>query len=323
MRAAVYHRYGPPEVVRVEELAKPEPKPGEVLIKVRASTVSTGDWRARSLEMPAGFGPFGRPVFGLFGPRKSVLGSELAGEIEAVGKDVRKFKPGDAVFAFPGFDLGAHAEYRTMSEQGRVLPMPVGLSFEQAAALCFGGTTALYYLRELAKLRAGERLLVIGASGAVGSAAIQLAKHLGAHVTGVCSTANLECARSLGADQVIDYTRQRFTESSEQYDVIFDTVGGTSLAGCEGALRERGRLLLCAADLFQLLGTLLPRGHKRVLAGNASERLADLEVLRELAEAGHYRPLIDRVYPLSAIAEAHAYVDTGRKRGSVVIDMAS
>jgi NADPH:quinone reductase-like Zn-dependent oxidoreductase len=325
MKAAVYRKYGPPSVVHIEDVPRPEPKENEVLVKIRASTVSSGDSRVRSLRVPAGFGPFARPVFGFFKPRKMILGTELAGEVAAVGSRVTKFKVGDRVFAFPGFDMGCHAEYRTMPEEGRIQLMPPGLSFEEAAAISFGGTTALYYLRDLAKLQRGEQVLIIGASGAVGSAAVQLAKHLGAQVTGVTSGANLERVRELGAERVIDYTAGDYLHSGEKYDVIFDTVGSTGYSDCKPALKSDGRLLLCAASLPQILGAgwVSLTSEHRVIAGNTQERVEDLRYLKELVEAGHYRPLIDRRYPLEQIVDAHAHVDTGRKRGSVIIVMAS
>jgi NADPH:quinone reductase-like Zn-dependent oxidoreductase len=324
MKAAVYRKYGPPEVVRLEELPVPEPGDKEVLIKVHATTVSSADWRVRSLEVPSGFGPFMRPVFGLFAPRKKVLGTELAGEVVRVGRAVRRFKVGDRVFAFPGFDMGAHAEYRVMPEEGRLAPVPEGMSFEEAAALSFGGSTALHFLRDLARVRAGERVLVVGASGAVGSAAVQLARSFGAEVTGVTSTANLEQVRALGAAHVIDYTRSRFVEQAARYDVIFDTVGELTLGACKHVLNDGGRLLLAAAGLPQILAStwtaLWTRG-KKVIVGNAAERPEHLRELKRLAEAGAYRPLIDRTYPFAQIVDAHAYVASGRKRGSVVVTM--
>ncbi|MBO9540552.1 NAD(P)-dependent alcohol dehydrogenase [bacterium] len=324
MKAAVYRQYGSPEVVRIEEVAKPEPKDDEVLIRVKASTVSSGDWRARSLKMPAGFGLFARPVFGMFGPRKAILGTELAGEIEAVGKAVTKFKVGDAVFAFSGFGMGCHAEYRTMPEDGPLVPMPAGVGFEEAAAISFGGNTALYYLRDLGKIAAGDEVLIIGASGAVGSAAVQLAKHFDAVVTAVTSTPNVERVIKLGADRVIDYTKTSFLDDGKQYDLIFDTVGSTEYSACHVALKEEGRLLLCGASLPQMLKSNwdAKSSKQKVFAGAASERVENLRYLKELVESGQYRPLIDRSYPLDQIVDAHAYAETGRKRGSVVITMA-
>jgi NADPH:quinone reductase-like Zn-dependent oxidoreductase len=320
MKAALCRRYGPPENVRIEEVARPVPKADEVLIRIRATTVSSGDWRVRSLTVPKGMGFMVRGVFGVFKPRNPIFGTELAGEITAVGKDVTNFKVGDAVIGYPSFPNGCHAEYRTMKASDRIIPKPGRLSFEEAAAMCFGGATALDYLRDRAKLQAGEDVLVIGASGALGSAAVQLAKHFGARVTGVCSTANVELVRSVGADRVIDYTGEDYRRGGETYDVIFDTVGEGSFRSCEHVLKPGGRLLLLAAGLPQMLGTIGgKRDGKRVFAGPARERLEHLKFLRDLAEAGGYRPVIDQVFPLARIVEAHARVETGRKRGSVVV----
>ncbi len=310
-------------MVHLEEVAKPVPKDHEVLIRIKASTVSSGDRRARSLDMPAGFGLFARPVFGMLGPRRGILGTELAGEIEALGKAVTQFKVGDAVFASTGFGMGCHAEYRTMPEDGALVPMPAGASFEEAAAISFGGNTALHYLRDLGQIAAGDEILIIGASGAVGSAAVQLARHFGARVTAVTSTPNLARVTTLGADRVIDYTQASFLDDGKQYDLIFDTVGSTEYSACRGALKEAGRLLLCGASLPQILRSQLhARSSKhKVVAGAAAERAENLRYLKDLVESGRYRPLIDRSYPLEDIVEAHAYVETGRKRGSVVITM--
>jgi NADPH:quinone reductase-like Zn-dependent oxidoreductase len=321
MKAAVYERYGPPGVVAVKEVEKPAIKDGEVLIAIRATTVSSGDWRVRSLAMPYGFGILARPVLGFFGPRKPVLGTELAGDIEAVGKDVTKFKVGDAVFAFPGAAFGCHAEYRAMPEDGPIARKPANLSYEQAAALSFGGMTALHFLRTKGKIQRGEKVLVIGASGTVGSAAVQLAKHFGAEVTAVCGTANLALVKSIGADKVIDYTQEDFTRTGETYDIILDAAGTAPFSRCKGSLKENGRLLMVLAGLPQMLQ--IPRAaltsSKRVFGGPAAERAQDLLTIKELAEAGAFKPVIDRSYPLERIVEAHAYVDTGRKKGSVVV----
>lgn len=320
MKAAVYEKYGPPDVVTIENVEKPQPKKNEVLIKIRATTVSAADWRARSLALPKGFGLIARLVFGILRPRKPILGLELAGEIDAVGKAVTKFKVGDHVFAFPGIGLGCHAEYRTMPEDGNIALKPSGLSFEEAAAICFGGTTALYYLRELAGIRAGERVLVIGASGAVGSAAVQLARHFGAQVTGVCSTANVGLVASIGADRVIDYTREDFTKNGETYDIIFDAVGNATFSSCRNSLKDGGRLLLLVADLPQMIAALFARhDNRKVIAGGAKATIEHLLFLKALAEAGQFKPVIDQRLPLDRIVEAHARVDSHRKRGSVVI----
>jgi len=323
MKAAVYHRYGPAEVVHIEDLPKPAAVANEVLIKIRATTVSSADARVRSLNLPKGFGLLGRPVFGVFGPRKKILGTEFAGEIIEVGSSVTKFKPGDSVFGFPGIGMGCHAEYRLMPESGRLLTIPAGISFGEAAAISFAGTTALYFLRDLAKLQRGERLLIIGGSGAVGSSAIQIAKHLGGEVSAVTSTSNIECVRRLGANHVIDYTAGDFRQSEIKYDVVFDTIGTGAYRDFAPLLEDHGRLLLGSASLPQMLmsicGSISSR--QKVLLGSAPERLEDLIFLKKLVEAGCYKPLIDQEFPLSEICAAHARVDSGRKKGSVVVTL--
>jgi NADPH:quinone reductase-like Zn-dependent oxidoreductase len=323
MKAAVVRRYGPPDVVKIEEIPKPVPAPDEVLIRVRATTVSSGDWRLRTANVPRGMGPLVRLAVGFTGPRQGVLGAEIAGDVEAVGSAVTRFHVGDRVFAMTGTSLGGHAEYRAMRETAAIAAIPPALSYEQAAALSFGGTTALYYLRDRAKLRAGERVLINGASGAVGSAAVQLARHIGAEVTGVCSGANTELVRSIGATHVIDHTQQDFTRGAETWDVILDTVGNLSFATCERVLAPGGRLGLVVGDLFQLIGASVRpnRSGRTVIAGITPERAEDLRTLAELAAAGAYTPVIDRTYPFDRIAEAHAHVESHRKKGSVVITL--
>ncbi len=321
MKAAVYERYGPPGVVTIKDVEKPAIKDNEILIRIRATTVSSGDWRVRSLDMPAGMSLLARPFLGVFGPRQPILGSELAGDVEAVGPAVTKFKLGDAVFAFPGSKLGCHAEYRAMPEDGAIAPKPTTMSYEDAAALSFGGMTALDYLMTKGKMRRGEKVLVVGASGAVGSAAVQIARNFGAEVTGVCSTANLDLVRSLGADKVIDYTNEDFTANGETYDIILSSAGTTSFSRCKHALKEGGRLLMVLAglpDLIQIPWAALSSS-KRIVAGPAAEKPDDLRIIKQLAESGAFRPAIDRQYPLDRIVEAHAYVDAGHKKGSVVV----
>lgn len=320
MKAIVYERYGPPDVLELKEVAKPAPKDGEVLIEVRATTVTSGDARMRALRVPPGFGLLARLAVGISGPRKRILGAELSGVVAAVGKNVTRFEVGDPVFGMPGLDLGCYAEYRAIPEGGRLARKPANLTFEEAAAMCFGGVTALNFL-QWGKLQRGERLLVNGASGAVGTAAIQLAKHFGAHVTGVCSAANLELVRSLGADAVIDYTREDFTRNGETYDLIMDTAGTAPASRSRGSLNPGGRLLAVLGGFYGMLAAPwfnLTTG-KRVIAGTAGGRAEDVRLLAELAETGKYRPVIDRTYPLERIAEAHAYVDEGHKKGNVVI----
>jgi NADPH:quinone reductase-like Zn-dependent oxidoreductase len=319
MKAAVYRRYGPPDVVRIEEVPRPEPKTNELLVRVRATTVSAGDSRLRSARVPPGFGLMMRLAFGIFGPRRHTLGWEFAGEVAVVGPSVARFAPGDRVF---GTRMGSHAEYVVASESS-VAPIPSNLTFEDAAALVFGGMTSLFYLRDKAKIQPGERALINGASGAVGTAAVQLAKHFGAAVTGVCSAANGELVRSLGAEHVIDYAREDFTQTGQTYDVILDAVGTCTFERCKHALAPGGRLLLVVASLGQMLGAMLrpSRAGRQVLTGVGATRAEDLLFLATLAESGALKPVIDRTYPLARIVDAHAYVDTGRKRGNVVVTL--
>jgi NADPH:quinone reductase-like Zn-dependent oxidoreductase len=322
MKAAVYERYGAPEVLALKEVPAPTPAPNEILVEIHATTVTSGDWRVRSLHLPPGFGPFGRLAFGLLRPRQPVLGTELAGKVVAIGERVTKFAVGDAVIAFPGVKMGCHAEYRCISEDGPVVLKPQNLSYDEAAALSFGGTTALSFLRR-ANVQRGERVLIVGASGCVGSAAVQLAKHLGAEVTGVCSTVNVALVRSLGADHVIDYTKQDFTKNGETYDVILDTTNTAGWARSKRSLRDHGRLLVVLGGLWSLLQAPFVSlfTNKKVIAGPVPERVEDLRELAHLAESGVYRPVVDRRYPFAQIVEAHRYVDTGRKRGSVVMTL--
>lgn len=320
MKAFVYERYGPPEVLEPRDVEKPTPKDDEVLIKIHVTTATAGDWRVRSLDVPTGFGLLSRLLFGVFKPRKKILGTELAGVVESVGKAVSRFQVGDEVFAIDGTHMGCYAEYKVMPQDGALAPKPAELSFEEAAALPFGGATALHFLRS-GKLQSGERVLVNGASGGVGTAAVQLAKHFGADVTGVCSTANVELVRSLGADRVVDYTQEDFTESGETYDVIVDTAGTAPFSRSKKALNERGRLLLVNGRLPDMLKIpwVSLTSRKKVIGGVAAERAEDLRLLADLAVAGDFKPFIDRTYPFEDLVEAHRYVDTGRKRGNVVI----
>ncbi len=324
MKAIIYKRYGPPEVLKMVDLPKPVPADDEILIRIRATTVSAADWRARSLKMPPGFGPLGRLAFGIKAPRQPILGTELAGDIEAVGKEVTSFKVGDPVFAFAGEGMGCYVEYKCMPADGAVAIKPSNISYEQAAALSFGGSTMLDFFQKAA-LRSGERVLVNGASGAVGTAAVQLAKHFGAHVTGVCSTANLDLVRSIGADEVIDYTKRNFAKSRKRYDVIVDTVATASFARCSGSLSDGGRLILVLASLQDLI--LAPwhtkKSGKTIIADSADERPEYQHQLAELAATGRFSPVIDRCYPFEEMVEAHRYVDQGRKRGNVVITLAA
>jgi NADPH:quinone reductase-like Zn-dependent oxidoreductase len=320
MRAMIYEKYGPPEVLQLKEIEKPAPNAHEVLIKVRATTVTAGDWRARTLNMPGGFGPLGRLVFGILKPRQPILGCELAGDIEAVGKDVRRFNVGDQVFAFTAVAMGCHAEYKCLSEVGRLALKPPGLSYEEAAALSSGGTTALHFFRK-ADLKSGEKVLINGASGGVGTAAVQLARHFGADVTAVCSAGNAALVSSLGAARVIDYTKEDFVKNGETYDVIVDTAGTAPFSRSKASLKEGGRLLRVLgglSDLFQAPWVSLT-SRRKMIAGPAAAGAQDLQMLADLAKAGKFRPVIDRSYPFEQLVEAHRYVDSGRKKGNVVI----
>ena len=321
MKAIACVRYGAPEVLEMREMEKPKPKADEVLVKIHASTVTSGDCRMRSASTPAGLGWVFRLAIGIRRPRKPILGTEIAGEVEAVGEKVTKFRKGDAVFAFTGAAGGGYAEYACVPERGAIAKKPVNATYEEAAAISFGATTALYFLRELAKLQKGEKILINGAAGGIGTSAIQLAKHFGAEVTGVCSGANVELVRSLGADRVIDYTKEDPAHDVERYDVIFDTVGHLAFTRCKRLLKERGRYLNAAAGLPDFMRMLWTSffGKKKVLGGVAPERAEDLEYLKELMEAGKLRVVVDRFFPLQEVVEAHRYVDQGHKRGNVVL----
>ncbi len=320
MKAYVCRGYGGPDVLELKDVPTPAPKDNEVLIKVYATTVTAADWRVRTLDVPKGLGLLARLALGLTRPRQPILGTELAGIIETAGKNVTRFKPGDAVFAFPGGKMGCHAQYCVVAENGPVVNKPENLTFEEAASLPFGGSTALHFLRK-AGLKAGDKVLVIGASGGVGTALVQLAKHFGAEVTGVTSTANLELVTKLGAGRVIDYTSGDFSTALECYDIIADAAGATSFSRCKAALKDKGHLLAIAGGLPEMFSALLApiTSRKRVIVGPAEERPDDVQQIADLAKSGALRPVIDRCYDFAQMSEAHAYVETRRKRGSVVV----
>lgn len=325
MYAYTYSQYGGPDVLNYVQLPTPTPKANEVLIRVYATTVSAGDWRARSLTMPAGMGLIGRLVFGITGPRKPVLGTDLSGVVESVGADVTIFQPGDAVIGFPDAGFGAHTEFIVMPEDGKIVHKPDPLSFEVAAAIPFGATTAYDFLINKGKLRAGERVLINGASGSNGSACVLITKHFGAEVTGVCSGPNADLVRSIGADHVIDYTTEDFTKDGPQYDMIVDTVGTAPWPRTRHALVPKGRMLMiagCTSDM--ILGGLKARLRgKRMVGGVASEDVTVLRKVIKLTADGHFHPVIDRCYDFSQIVSAHPHVDAGHKKGNVVVSVAS
>lgn len=316
----MYEKYGQPDALQLKVVAKPVPRDNEVMIRTHAATVTSGDWRVRSLDVPAGFGLIMRLAYGISTPRQPILGTELAGVIGSVGSEARDFKAGDRVFAFSDLSMGCYAEYKCMPEDGAVVPIPSNLSFDEAASLSFGGTTALHFLRK-ARLQSGERVLINGASGGVGTAAVRLARHFGADVTGVCGSANVDLVRSLGGSHIIDYTKEGFRQKGDTYDVIVDTVGNIPFSRCRASLKPGGRLLSVVAGLSEMLSagwTSMTSG-KTIIVGPAAGGAEELRILADLAQNGHLRPVINRRYPYEQIVEAHRYVDTGHKKGHVVI----
>jgi len=319
MKAIVCTKYGPPEVLQLKEVKKPVPKDNEVLVRIHASTVASGDIRLRSFTWAPWFWLPGRIMYGLIKPRKKIPGNELSGEIEALGKDVRHFKKGLQIFGITWTTSfgGANAEYLCLLEN-EVAIKPVNLTFEEAAAVPIGCLTALVLLRK-GKISSGKKILIYGASGSVGTFAVQLAKYFGAEVTGVCSTTNIEMVKSLGADRVVDYTREDFTKSDQSYDLIFDTVLKTSFSKCKNSLTPRGIFVTVDYPLITALWTSIAGGRKVVFG--IANKIEDLSFLRELIEAGKIKPVIDKCYPLEQTAEAHRYVEKGHKKGNVVISM--
>jgi len=328
MKAIVFTKYGPPDVLQLKDIEKPVPKNNEILIKIQATPVNYGDLTARNFgnlstrefNMPLLFWFPARIAFGFSKPKRGILGSELSGEIEAVGKNVTRLKEGDQVFAYLGMKMGAIAEYLCMPGDGMVAIKPVNMINEEAAAVPYGGIMALSILKKV-NIQNGQKVLINGASGGIGSLAIQLAKYFGAEVTGVCSTPRVEYVKSLGADKVIDYTQEDFTQNGETYDLIFDILGRSSFSRCKSSLSQNGRYLLASfkmKQLFQMLWTTI-KGGKKVICAMASEKSEYLVFIKELVESGKIKTIIDRTYPLEQTAEAHKYVEGGHKKGHVVI----
>lgn len=322
MKAAVFTRYGPPDVLEIQDVQKPVPRDKEVLVRVHATTVCAADWRMRKAD------PFMvRFMNGLSRPRKfNILGAEFAGTVESVGKAVTRFKEGDEVFGSPGFKFGAHAEYICQPEDGLLAMKPVNMTLEEAAAVLFGGFSALHFLRK-AGIRAGQKVLVYGASGSVGVFAVQLAKHFGASVTAVCSTANLDLVKSLGADEVVDYTREDFSKAGRVYDIVFDTVGKSGFSRSLKSLKRGGPYVLVGgsgrlSSILELVARgiwVSVTGAAKVISGVARATAEDQSFLKELIEAGKLKTVIDKRYSLAEIAEAHRHAEAGHKKGHVVI----
>jgi NADPH:quinone reductase-like Zn-dependent oxidoreductase len=323
MKAIVATKYGPPEVLQIKEIEKPVPGDNELLVKVYATTVSAADFRVRSFTVPISFWLPARFALGLTKPRNSVLGMDFAGVVEVVGKNVTKYKVGDSVFGLMGHQFGCYAQYLCLSEDWKLVGIaskPSNLNFEEAAAIPFGGLTALYFLRA-ANIQKGQKVLITGASGSVGTFAVQIAKYYGAEVTAVCSTDKMELVKSLGADKIIDYTKEDYTKSSELYDVIFEVAGKTPFKDCIKSLTKTGTLLHAVAVpavTIQMKWESITTGRKMV-GGGPDNNSEDLIFLRKLIESGKLKPIIDRIFPMEQIVEAHRYVEKGHKKGNVVI----
>ncbi|MFZ4107221.1 NAD(P)-dependent alcohol dehydrogenase [Flavobacterium sp.] len=317
MKAIVYKKYGTPEVLKLNEVIKPMPHKNEILLKIAATAVNSGDIRLRKAD------PFSiRLIFGLIKPKVNILGSVFSGVIESVGEDVIKFKVGDLVFGHTDMGFGAYAEYKCLPEKSSIALKPANISHKESAVIPFGGVTALYFIRK-AMIRPGQKVIVIGASGAVGIAAVQLAKEFGANVTGVCSTKNIALVKSIGADNVIDYTMDDFTMNGETYDVIFDTVKAISLSRSLKVLNKDGIVILSAAGISEMLQGIWISltSTKKVITGIISHKAEDIIFLKELIESDKLKPVIDKTYPLEKMSEAHVYVEKGHKKGNVAIEI--
>lgn len=328
MKAIVCTEFGTPDVLQLKEVVKPTPKDNEVLIRVHAASVNFGDLMARNFKavsprkfnMPFIFWLPSKIAFGLRKPNITILGSELAGQIEAIGKDVKRFKKGDPVFGYPGLSFGAYAEYACLPEEGCLAIKPANMTYEEAAVVPYGAIMALNLLGK-ANIQPDQKVLVNGASGGIGSAAVQIAKHWGAEVTGVCGTARLEFVKSLGADKIMDYTQEDFTQNGETYDLILDVLGKSSFSRVKSSLKPNGILLFASFKMKQLIQMLWTSktGDRKVICAIAPGSVEDLHSVKELIEAGKIKAVIDRCYPMDKAADAHRYVEQGRKQGHVVI----
>lgn len=317
MKAAVYNQYGAPQVLQLKEVAKPAPTENEILIRIKATAVNSGDVRLRKAD------PFAvRFFFGLLKPKINTLGSVFSGEVESVGSKVSLFKAGDQVFGHTDMRFGAYAEYICVDQNGSLAIKPAAISHKEAAAIPFGGVTALHFLKK-AMVQANQKVIIVGASGAVGSAAVQLAKSYGAVVTAVCSTGNADLVKGLGADKVIDYTKEDFTQNGEKYDLIFDTVNTISVTRAAKSLTPKGTMILSAAGMTEMLQGfwLNVSGGRKVLTGVISHKAEDIQFLKKLIETKKFKPVIDRSFPLAKIADAHAYVEKGHKKGNVALEV--
>ena len=327
MKAIICTKWGPPGVLKLKEVPKPTPKDNEVLIRIRAATVTAGDCELRSLKFPPGMKLLARLGFGFRGPRKKILGQELAGEIVEVGKEVKRFKTGDQVFAHTGFGMGAYTEYKCMpgdpkGMKGVMAIKPENMTFEQAACVPFGGLESLHHLKR-GNIKAGQKVLINGAGGSIGTIGIQIAKSFGASVSAVDSTKKLDMLRSIGCDHVIDYTKEDFTKSGETYDVIFDVVGKGPFSGYMSSLNDQGILLTANSVRSKVVREpgKSKTSSKKIIGGNVMHTTEHLIFLKELIEAGKIRSVIDRSYPLEQVPEAHRYVEAGGKKGNVVINV--
>ena len=321
MKAVVCTKYGAPEVLQFTEIEKPSPKANEILIKVRATSITAADYKVRSFDVPISFWLLARIMVGIRKPRKSILGMELSGDIEAIGKDVKSFKKGDKVFAATLQSFGAYAEYICLPENGPISLKPTTLTYEEAAVIPIGARTAYHYLKKIGDVKPGQKVLIYGASGSVGTYAVQLAKYFGAETTGVCSTVNLALVKSLGADKVIDYTESNFMDNFETYDIIFITVDKCPFKACKRALKKHGAYLNIGRPVpsLPMIWASLTKSMKVVVGKNAPENVEALIFLKNIIDEGQLKPVIDRRYSIDQIVEAHRYADKGRKKGNIVI----